>query len=204
MLNEAERYDIIGGRAHNKKSRPDEPTVGMYRTTLFQYARNQEFFPINQVSVAVLVPVTAVMAMIMVMVIMIFIVTMLVVAMLAMPSAAAAFPMTMMMMVFMSVMTTAMIMSGLLRIEGTFDGIERAALSPDQFFEFRIDPDEKRIGGSLNRNMLVTELPGQTHETQRIFRRHLEKLLGRRPDGDQLAVLKPESIPILQIRSFFG
>jgi hypothetical protein len=103
-------------------------------------------------------------------------------------------------MMFMAVVVTAgrMVMSFPLRLEGAGHGGRHAALATDQFGERRVVFDVQSVAGDLDRGMAPSELPGRAKKPQRVFGPDLQKALRRRPHQDELPILEPQGIAVLQ------
>jgi hypothetical protein len=116
----------------------------------------------------------------------------------------------MVMVVMMVVMTMAMMVMAaimalhcLLRIERAFDGLGSAALSADQFIQLRVALNVNCIGCDFSGHMLAAQLPGEPDQAKAVFRRYLGQFFRRSLHDQQLAILKPESITILENSFFF-
>jgi hypothetical protein len=163
--------------------------------------------------VIVLVPVvvTAAAARTVFMMMLMVVVTMLVVMRLIMPmvmmlmavrmSVAVAMALTMAVAVTVMMVVMLMVvvadMGAALRLEGALDGSCRTTLPAHEFGHGRIVLDVEGVGRDFDRAMAAAEMPGEAREAQGILGPHLQQRLGRRPDLDELAVLEPQGIAVV-------
>jgi hypothetical protein len=108
-----------------------------------------------------------------------------------------------MMVVVMSVvmpMVVVAVMGAALRPERALHRGGDAALPAHQFRHRRIVLHVDRIAGDLDEAMLAAEMPGQTHEAQRILGPHLQQALGRGLDLDETPVFEPQGIAVVDGR----
>jgi hypothetical protein len=163
--------------------------------------------------VIVLVPVvvTAAAARTVFMMMLMVVVTMLVVMRLIMPmvmmlmavrmSVAVAMALTMAVAVTVMMVVMLMVvvadMGAALRLEGPLDGSCRTALPAHEFGDSRIVLDVEGVCRDFDQAMAAAEMPGEAREAQGILGPHLQQRLGRRPDLDELAVLEPQGIAVV-------
>ena len=109
-----------------------------------------------------------------------------------------------MMVVVMSVvmmpMVVVAVMGAALRPERALHRGGDAALPAHQFGHRRVVLHVDRIAGDLDEAMLAAEMPGQTHEAQRILGPHLQQALGRGLDLDETPVFEPQGIAVVDGR----
>jgi hypothetical protein len=165
--------------------------------------------------VIVLVPVVVTAAaagpvfVMMLMVVVMMVVTMLVVMRLIVPmvmmlmavrmSVAVAMALAVAVTVMMVVMLMVVIadMGAALRLEGALDGSCRTTLPAHEFGHGRIVLDVEGVCRDFDQAMAAAEMPGEAREAQGILGPHLQQRLGRRPDLDELAVLEPQGIAVV-------
>jgi hypothetical protein len=111
-----------------------------------------------------------------------------------------------MIMMVMRVAVTMMVMMPMVVIadmgaalgpEGTLHRSGRAALPPRQFGDGRIILDVEGVVRDLHETVLAAEVPGKPREAQRIFGLHLQQGLGCGLHLNELSVLKPERIAVV-------
>jgi hypothetical protein len=163
--------------------------------------------------VIVLVPVvvTAAAARTVFMMMLMVVVTMLVVMRLIMPmvmmlmavrmSVAVAMALTMAVAVTVMMVVMLMVvvadMGAALRLEGALDGSCRTTLPAHEFGHGRIVLDVEGVCRDFDRAMAAAEMPGEAREAQGILGPHLQQRLGRSLDLDELAVLEPQGIAVV-------
>jgi hypothetical protein len=163
--------------------------------------------------VIVLVPVvvTAAAARTVFMMMLMVVVTMLVVMRLIMPmvmmlmavrmSVAVAMALTMAVAVTVMMVVMLMIvvadMGAALRLEGPLDGSCRTALPAHEFGDGRIVLDVEGVCRDFDQAMAAAEMPGETREAQGVLGLDLQQRLGRSLDLDELAVLEPQGIAVV-------
>jgi hypothetical protein len=101
-----------------------------------------------------------------------------------------------MMMVVMPMVVVAD-MGAALRLEGTLDGCRRAALPAHQFRHCRVVLDIECVRRDLDQAMATAEMPGEPREAQGVLGLHLQQSLGRRLHLDELSILKPQGIAVV-------
>jgi hypothetical protein len=100
------------------------------------------------------------------------------------------------MMVVMPVVVIAD-MDAALRLEGALDGSRGAALPAHEFGDSRVVLDVKGVVRDLHQAVLAAEVPGEAREAQGILGLHLQQRLGRGHDLDELAVLEPQGVTVV-------
>jgi hypothetical protein len=100
------------------------------------------------------------------------------------------------MMVVMPVVVIAD-MDAALRLEGALDGSRGAALPAHEFGDGRVVLDVKGVVRDLHQAVLAAEMPGEAREAQGILGLHLQQRLGRGHDLDELAVLQPQGVTVV-------
>ena len=100
------------------------------------------------------------------------------------------------MMVVMPVVVIAD-MDAALRLEGALDGSRGAALPAHEFGDGRVVLDVKGVVRDLHQAVLAAEVPGEAREAQGILGLHLQQRLGRGHDLDELAVLEPQGVTVV-------
>jgi hypothetical protein len=100
------------------------------------------------------------------------------------------------MMVVMPVVVIAD-MDAALRLEGALDGSRGAALPAHEFGDGRVVLDVKGVVRDLHQAVLAAEMPGEAREAQGILGLHLQQRLGRGHDLDELAVLEPQGVTVV-------
>lgn len=106
-----------------------------------------------------------------------------------------------MMVAVVMVMTTigvVMVMDFRLGLERPLDLAHRTALAANQFGQRRIMFDIDRVRRDLGRDMEATEMPGEARQPQRVLGRDRDKLLRRRLDQHERAVLELDGVAVVQ------
>lgn len=104
-------------------------------------------------------------------------------------------------MVMVRVITGRMIVIGaLLRAEGAHNGFGGAALAPDHLGQHMIISDIDGVGGDLGRGMAIADMPGDSHQPQRIFGGDFQQLFGRSLDDHKPSVLQFYRIAVIHFR----
>lgn len=132
---------------------------------------------------------------VLVMMLMIVVLIMLVVVMLM----RVAMSMVMMMPVTVMVMVMIVIadMRAALRLEGTLHRRHRAALPAREFRESRIVLDIESVVCDLGEAVVRAQMPGKTHEAQRVLRLHLQQALGLRLHLNEAAIFQAQGIAVV-------
>jgi hypothetical protein len=108
---------------------------------------------------------------------------------------AVAVAVTVMMVVMLMIVVADM--GAALRLEGPLDGSCRTALPAHEFGDSRVVLDVEGVCRDFDQAMAAAEMPGEAREAQGILGPHLQQRLGRRPDLDELAVLEPQGIAVV-------
>lgn len=94
--------------------------------------------------------------------------------------------------------TMVVVMDFGLGLERPLDFAHRTALAANQFGQRGIVLDIDRIGRNFRRDMMATEVPGETRQPQRILGGDRDQLLRRGPDQHQPAVFELDRIAVVQ------
>lgn len=105
----------------------------------------------------------------------------------------------MIMTVFMVVVVTVII-GAALGLERTFDHAHGAALATDHLGEDMVVLDIDRVCRDFRRRVPVADMPGDTHQPQRVLGPHFEQALRSGLDQDEAAILELHRIAIAQDR----
>ncbi len=97
----------------------------------------------------------------------------------------------------MAMMIVVALMGALFRAEAARDRYGGAALAAGEFREGRIILDVESIAGKFRKAMLAAEMPREPHEAERVFGADLEQRLGGGRHLNQLAVLEPKGIAVV-------
>jgi hypothetical protein len=102
-----------------------------------------------------------------------------------------------------AVIVGCMIMSGM--IIGAALGLERAhhlrdraALAADHLGQNMVRLDVERVGGDLGRGVAVADVPGHTHQPQRVLGAHLKQVLLGGADRDQPPVIEFQPVALAE------
>src|SRR5882672_3663986 len=95
------------------------------------------------------------------------------------------------------VMVAAMRRSGL-GIEWRIDRRRDRAKALEHVLQYMVAPDAEVLVHKLNVGVAVADVPGETDEIERRFRRHLDQLLGLSGHSDDRAIVQDEAIAIVQ------
>lgn len=110
-----------------------------------------------------------------------------------------------MMMIVMVVPAAAIVAMGVMvdfrfRLERALDHRHRTALPAHQLAERSIVRNVKRFGRHLGRDMVAAEMPGETHQPQRVLGADFQQAFRRGLDLDQHAVFELQGIAVVQRR----
>jgi len=94
-------------------------------------------------------------------------------------------------------MIVVAMVGALLRPKAALHSDDSAALAARQFRECWAILDIKRIAGEFGEAVLTAEMPGETHQAQRILGAYLQQPFGRRLDLDKRPVLEPERVTVI-------
>ncbi len=106
--------------------------------------------------------------------------------------------MTMVSVIVMMAMMTALIVSATLRLERPLDRRHGTAETAQHFDKHMIIFDIDRIGRHFCRSVTVADVPCGFHQTRRIFRPDLDKLLRCCLDCDEASIFELQRIAIVQ------
>ena len=99
-----------------------------------------------------------------------------------------------------AIVAMRVVMDFRLRLERTLDHRHGAALPTHQFAERRIVRDVKGVGRHLGRDVMAAEMPGETHQPQRVLGADFQQAFRRRLDLDQRAVFELQRVAVVQRR----
>jgi hypothetical protein len=102
-----------------------------------------------------------------------------------------------MMVIAVIAMIVIAMMDALLRLEAALDGGCDTALAPRQFSQSGIVLDVESLAREFREAVLAAQVPGEAHETERVFGAYFQKLLGGGPHLDKLAVLEPQGVAVV-------
>jgi hypothetical protein len=105
-------------------------------------------------------------------------------------------------MVMMAVVVMIMIavMDALFRLEAPLDRCRDAALPAGQFGESGAVFDIEGVAGEFGKAVLAAEMPGEAHEAERVFGPHFQKLFGGGFHLNELAILEPQGVAVVDHR----
>lgn len=85
-----------------------------------------------------------------------------------------------------------------LRLERTLDRRHGTALPAHQLGDGGHIDDVERVGRHFRRDVVAAEMPGETHQPQRVLGANLQQALQRSLDLDQAAILQLQSVAIVE------
>ena len=89
------------------------------------------------------------------------------------------------------IMAAFVLMGAALGLKRPDDRGRRAALASHHFGQDVVVLDVDGIGANLGRGMPIADMPGRSHETERVFGADLEERLRRGLHGDKATVFEP-------------
>ncbi|KFC64044.1 hypothetical protein FG93_05554 [Bosea sp. LC85] len=116
------------------------------------------------------------------------------------PAAAGCVMRVIMIMTVCMVVVVTVIIGAALGLERTFDHAHGAALAANHLGEDMVVLDIDRVCRDLRRRVPVADMPGDTHQPQRVLGPHFEQALRSGLDQDEAAILELHRIAIVQDR----